>query len=153
MSRRPPAAVTVAAALSGSADEVEARFYDALQRGDLEQVMAVWADDDEILCVHPSGARVVGATAIRESFTALFANGAVNARPEQVRRLVMPDMELHHLVERVEVQTVQGPRTAWVLASNLYVRSSLGWRLAAHHASPGQAQPPAGSTELPTVLH
>ena len=39
----------------GSPDEVEAQFYEALQRGDIEQLMALWADDDEIVCVHPGG--------------------------------------------------------------------------------------------------
>jgi uncharacterized protein len=39
--------------------------------------MAVWADDDEIVCVHPGGPRVVGAAAIRASFEAIFANGGI----------------------------------------------------------------------------
>ena len=54
-----------AAQLGGTADEVEAAFYEALQRGDLEQLMACWADEDDIFCVHPGGPRQVGAPAIR----------------------------------------------------------------------------------------
>ena len=47
-----------AAALHASPEDCEAQFYEALRDGDLERVMAVWADDDEIVCVHPGGARV-----------------------------------------------------------------------------------------------
>ena len=50
-----------------SPDEAEARFYEALQAGDLDKLMAVWADDDEVVCVHPGGERVIGPAAIRAS--------------------------------------------------------------------------------------
>ena len=75
------------ATLLASADDVEAQFYEALQQGDASRLMALWADDDEIVCVHPSGVRAVGAAAIRASFEAIFANGGVPAVPDQVRRV------------------------------------------------------------------
>ena len=53
--------------LNGSAAEVEAAFYDALNRADLEALMALWADDEEIVCIHPGGARLIGHAAIRAS--------------------------------------------------------------------------------------
>ena len=52
-------------ALMTSSDDAEAQFYEALQRGDIEKLMAVWSDDDEICCVHPGGPRVVGPAAKR----------------------------------------------------------------------------------------
>ena len=64
-----------AANLEGDADDIEAAFYDALQRGDIDRLMACWADEDEIFCIHPGGPRVVGATAIRATFEAMFADG------------------------------------------------------------------------------
>ena len=64
-----------AANLEGDADDIEAAFYDALQRGDIDRLMACWADEDEIICIHPGGPRVVGATAIRATFEAMFADG------------------------------------------------------------------------------
>jgi hypothetical protein len=48
--------------------------------------MACWADEDEIVCVHPGGPRLVGAQAIRVAFEAMFAQGAIRATPERVRR-------------------------------------------------------------------
>ena len=33
------------AAPLASPDEIEQQFYEALQRGDLERLMAVWSDD------------------------------------------------------------------------------------------------------------
>ena len=38
--------------IHGSPDEIEAAYYDALGRADLEALMALWADDEEIICIH-----------------------------------------------------------------------------------------------------
>jgi uncharacterized protein (TIGR02246 family) len=150
MPRKPPNAAT----LTGSADEVEARFYEALRHGDIERLMALWADDDEIVCVHPGGQRVVGAAAIRASFEAIFSNGVIPVQTEQVHRLQQLGSALHHLVERIEVPAQQGTQTAWVLATNLYLKTAQGWRLAAHHASPGSPMPPETvAGEAPATLH
>ena len=144
-----------AAALFASPDDVEAAFYEALQRGDLDALMALWADDDEIVCVHPGGGgRLVGPVAIRASFEAIFNEGAVPIEPEQVRRLLSGDCAVHHLAERVRVLTGEGPQVAWALSTNVYVRTAVGWRMVAHHASPGQlggAPPTVGDT--PSTLH
>ena len=149
-----PQAKARAAALHASVDDVEAQFYDALQTGDLVRLMALWADDDEIVCVHPGGTRIVGNAAIRASFEAIFANGGIPVRPEQVHRLAAMGSALHHLVERVEVRGEQGPQTAWVTATNLYLKTARGWRLASHHASPALGhEPPVVGGEAPSTLH
>ena len=62
-----------AANLEGNADDVEAAFYEALQSGDIDKLMACWADEDDIVCIHPGGPRVVGAVAIRATFEAMFS--------------------------------------------------------------------------------
>jgi len=143
-----------AATLLGSPDDVEAQFYEALQRGDLDKLMAVWADDDEVVCVHPGGGRVIGQAAIRASFEAIFGNGGVPVVPEQLHRLQHMGMALHHLVERIDLVTDQGRQTAWVLATNVYLKTAQGGRLAAHHASPAAAQePPAMGGDAPGTLH
>ena len=137
-----------------SPDDTEAQFYEAMQAGDIDRMMAVWADDDEVVCVHPGGARVIGLAAIRASFEAIFAQNAVPVQPEQVHRLHTLGSAVHHLAERVQVMTNEGPQTAWALATNVYVKTSLGWRMVAHHASPGQlGEPPPTLREAPSTLH
>jgi ketosteroid isomerase-like protein len=142
-----------AAHLEGDADEVEAAFYDALQNADLDKLMACWADEDEIVCIHPGGPRVVGATAIRATFEAMFANGSIRAWPQKVRKTVSVASSVHCLLERVEVLTPQGPRQAWVIATNVYHRTAQGWRMVAHHASPGTASEVQEVSDAPSVLH
>lgn len=140
--------------LMASPDDVEAQFYEALREADLDKLMALWADDDEVFCVHPGGPRVVGPLAIRTAFESMFASsGRIHARPERVRRVVSIDSAVHNLVERIELQTTEGRRTGFVVATNVYIKTTQGWRMVAHHASPGTAQEAPEIVEAPTVLH
>jgi ketosteroid isomerase-like protein len=139
--------------LMASPDDVEAQFYEALREADIDRLMALWADDDEVICVHPGGPRVIGPRAIRVAFEAMFSNGAIAAHPERVRRLHTLDAAVHNLVERIELRTDAGPRTGFVLATNVYLKTAQGWRLVAHHASPGTPQETPEIVEAPAVLH
>ncbi len=126
--------------MGGSADDIEAAFYEALQNGDIEKLMACWADEDDILCVHPGGPRLVGAGSIRGAFDAIFAAGRIRAWPERVHKVESMASSVHSVIERIEVMTEEGSREAFVTATNVYHKTVQGWRLVAHHASPGTVQ-------------
>ena len=142
-----------AAALNASPEDAEAQFYEAVREGDLERLMAVWADDDEIVCVHPGGARMIGAAAIRASFEAVFASGHIAVHPEHVKRVQAMGSAVHSVLERIDVVTVDGPRTGWIVATNVYVKTGQGWRMVAHHASPGAPDEIPEIIDTPSVLH
>ena len=142
-----------AAALNASPEDAEAQFYDALRDGDLERVMAVWADDDDVVCVHPGGTRVVGPQAVRAAFEAIFANGHIVVHAEHVKRVQAMGSAVHSVLERIDVVTVEGPRTGWIVATNVYVKTSQGWRMVAHHASPGTNSEIQEVSGAPQVLH
>jgi ketosteroid isomerase-like protein len=133
--------------------DVEAAFYEALERGDLELMMAVWSDDEEIVCVHPGGVRIAGQAQVRESWRRVFASGqrlAVRtAQPVILSGMMVAVHSLHELI------TVAGEKVqpAPVIATNVYLRTAAGWRLVVHHASlaPGPAAEPA--PESPKTLH
>ncbi len=143
-----------AAALMASPEDAEAQFYEALRDGDLERVMAVWADDDDVVCVHPGGTRVVGPQAVRAAFEAIFANGTIVVHAEHVKRVQAMGSAVHSVLERIDVITADGPRTGWIVATNVYVKASQGWRMVAHHASPGAPDEiPEIGGDAPSVLH
>ena len=52
-----------------------------------------------------------------------------------------------------DVVTIEGPRTGWIVATNVYVKTSQGWRMVAHHASPGAPDELPEIGEAPSVLH
>jgi ketosteroid isomerase-like protein len=145
--RKPPAPI------SASPDDIELELYETMRRGDVDRLMQLWSDDDEICCVHPGGERLLGAAAIRASFEAMFGNGTIDAEPHRVRRLESHSSAVHSVIERIRVATAEGERFAWVVATNVYLKSAQGWRLVAHHASPGSADEAVESAEAASTLH
>ncbi len=149
-----PKARQQATALGGTPDEVEATFYGALQSADIEKLMSCWADDEDILCIHPGGPRVIGAQAIRAAFDAIFGHeGAIQVQAESVHRIASMASAVHSVLERIEVMTSEGPVHAFVLATNVYHQTPRGWRLVVHHASPGTQDEVQGINQAPQVLH
>lgn len=137
----------------GSPDDTENAFYDALNQGDIERVMACWAEEEDIVCVLPGGPRLVGHAAVRAALEALLAQGGVTAVPEQLHRLDAGSCRVHSVVERVAVAGHDGPGVAWVLATNVYAKTARGWRLVVHHTSPGEATEPAERAGSRRLLH
>ncbi|MFM6992671.1 MAG: YybH family protein [Rhodoferax sp.] len=142
-----------AATLGGHADDIEQVFYEAMRHAHIDQLMACWADEEDIVCVHPGGPRLVGAGAIRAAFESMFARGNIQAFPERVHKIESLASVVHHLVERIELTTPQGPHTAWVIATNVFHKTAQGWRLVAHHASPGTPTDTADANHVEKVLH
>ena len=138
-----------------SPQEVEQAFYEALQRADLDAMMAVWAEDDEVYCVHPGGPRLLGLEQIRESWRQIFTSGAnmrVQLRDVQQTRGGL--LAVHSMYEHVALIEERGSASV-VAATNVYLNIGGGWRMIAHHASlvadaPAQ-HPPAESA--PRLLH
>lgn len=133
-----------------SAQDVEAAFYEALERSDIEAMMAVWAEDEEVVCVHPGGPRLIGYATIREAWQRIFDNGRkLQVRLSQQKTVTTPFAVVSTLLEHI-VSLDDGKLSAPVAATNIYVRGALGWRMVAHHASP---VPPSSVGEEPRILH
>ena len=142
-----------AAHLLATPDDVETQFYEALREADIGKLMAVWSDDDDIVCVHPGGPRVIGTRAIRASFEAIFERGGIPVQPGSVRRTRSIDGAVHNLIETVTIQSTEGVQQGFVIATNVYTKTAQGWRMVAHHASPGSAHEPGEPDEAPATLH
>lgn len=136
--------------LFATPQDVEAAFYEALERCDIDAMMAIWAEDEEVVCVLPGGPRLVGYTMIREAWQQVFASGRkLRVRLSQQTAVTTPFAMVSTLLEHiatVDNENVSAP----VAATNIYVRGALGWRMVAHHASP---VPPGSVGEAPRILH
>ena len=124
-----------------SAHEAEAAFYEAFAKNDLEAMMALWADDEKIYCIHPRGPRIAGLEAVRESWKRILANGQTLSFQLRARHEVHGMMVAVHSVYEQIVVAGQGPARNPMLATNIYLRTDKGWRMIAHHAAPAPPLP------------
>lgn len=134
-------------------DEAEAAFYGAFQRADGDAMMAVWAEDDDIVCVHPLGPRLQGRTAIESSWREIFAAGAeLRFRVTRIQSTDTDALSVRCVLEYIEYGAP--PQRSLVIATNVYRLTASGWRIVLHHASPGAppaAQRPTRSSPPRTV--
>lgn len=119
--------------------DCEIAFYDAFERADLKLMLTVWADDPEIVCIHPQGPRLAGLPAIRDSFADIFSHGP-NAiiKVSERREHISPTLAIHEVYETLSFrqQNAPAPETVPpVLATNAYLLTPHGWRMILHHAS------------------
>lgn len=123
-----------------SSEETEAAFYDAVSRADVDAVMALWADDEDIVCIHPGAPRLVGHASIRAAWESIFQRGGVHIRPVQVHVTRNMTTAVHNIIEEVHRPVSQQP-DVHILATNVYMKMPSGWRIVSHHASvvPGEA--------------
>ena len=59
-----------------SAAAAEAAFYEALTHSDLDAMMSVWSDEQEVVCIHPGGPRIVGLESVREVWRQMLSSAA-----------------------------------------------------------------------------
>lgn len=137
--------------LGGTPDDIEAAFYDALGRADLDALMALWADDEEITCIHPGAPRLIGHAAIRASWQAVFEHGGVHIHPVQLHVMQNLMAATHSVLEQMRSGDIT--QDLHILATNVYLKTPLGWRIAVHHASIAPGKPPVAAIPDSTTLH
>ncbi len=140
-----------------SADDAEAAFYEAFERGDIAAMMAVWAETDDIVCIHPNGPRLVGFEAVRDSWVRIFAGGTrLRVRTVEGRDFKGQTLAVRAVIELVAAPEENAPVTQ-VLATNVYELTENGWRMVVHHAAAAPAAEAAEEEEeaddSPHTLH
>ena len=115
------------------------RFYDAFGALDIDMMESAWQASDRALCVHPGWPPIVGWDLIRDSWQRIFDNTTL--MHFNLRYVNVAAQEDCGWVTCVEIITsvLQGQASNFgILATNIFVRTSTGWRMIAHHASQSQ---------------
>ena len=121
-------------------EAVNAAFYQAFESADLDMMLDLWLEDPETLCVHPGALPVRGTSAINRSWALIMAN-------TPYIQFFLTDIEVSVRGEVASVTCTENVLTAGevaeaaftgarAVATNVFFRTTEGWRLWIHHASP-----------------
>jgi ketosteroid isomerase-like protein len=117
-----------------TAEQAASAFYRAFERTDLAAMMSVWAEDEEIVCVHPGGERLVGFDAVRDSWRLLFSQGPrLRFQLLDLRVHTARPISVHHLYESITIAGAVGPAHL-AIATNILPAHALGLA----HAGPSR---------------
>ncbi len=149
----PPATMRPRSKLFPTPDDAQTAFYEAFERGDLAAMMAVWAESDDVVCIHPNGPRLAGFETVRESWARIFAGGAqLRVRTTEARSFESQTLAVHTVIERVSSPGENAPVTD-VFATNVYELTEGGWRMVLHHAMAAPAAEAPAEEEAETSPH
>ena len=137
--------------LFASPEDVENAFYDALQQGDANALMATWSEDEELVCIHPTGVQLIGLDPIRDSWRSIFGATKLRVEATMVAHWHGMLLAIHHLVETLYVGDDTNPHGP-LHVTHVYSRGAHGWRLVSRHAS-GATDKPASSDTPPESDH
>lgn len=141
------------ALLFASPEECERAFYEALEAADAEAVIDLWLEDDDVVCVHPNGPRLLGYAAVRASWTAILENGPLHVRGTSRKSLDTPTVAVHNVIEEVVVGEGKSQQVVSVVATNAYVKTAAGWKMVLHHASQASGGEVVSTAEPHAILH
>ena len=126
-----------------SPQDVTQAFYQAFETRDIDAMMATWAEDEDIVCVHPGGTRMVGYDAVRAGWEQLFSSETrLTFRLDQIVVIETVGLAMQSAVEHITLGKDGSPRGA-AICTNVFLRTPSGWRLVMHHASPAPVVPTA----------
>ena len=117
-----------------SPEDVEQAFYEAIAQGDADRLIQLWAEDEESVCIHPTGVRLTGIVPIRESWRSIFATARIKVQAESVAHWHSSVLAVHHLTEVLFVGSDPSPHGP-LHVTHIYARGAHGWRLVSRHAS------------------
>lgn len=117
-----------------TSEEAEKAFYAAFQNSDIEQMMSVWADSQDITCIHPGGTRLEGQLNVRDSWEQIFGHeNGIKFEINQKRVVMQDSMAIHHVIESIYMD---GELQSEILATNIFRKHKDSWHMILHHASP-----------------
>jgi ketosteroid isomerase-like protein len=112
-------------------------FYRALEGLDLGAMDALWLHGPWVRCVHPGWEAITGWDNVRRSWEQIFRNTPwIRVTPSGVEVVAFEDVAIVSCSE--DITTTQGGDVGLGVtqATNVFVRTPEGWRMAVHHASP-----------------
>ncbi|KAB8335780.1 nuclear transport factor 2 family protein [Scytonema tolypothrichoides VB-61278] len=117
---------------------VNAAFYRAFEKKDIEAMSTVWSQGTGSFCVHPGWNVLRGWKEIRSSWVNIFKNTAyIEINTEILTTVVRDHIAYVVLIENV-LQIINGKRRleAQSIATNMFELLGGKWYLVHHHASP-----------------
>ena len=115
---------------------VNENFYQAFNRGDLNLMKSVWAQNDSVACIHPGWEVLRGFDVIIQSWEKIFV-GSENLEIKLSEIKVSGDggMIWVSCQENLFAMSMSGVQVSKVHATNLFEKVRDQWKMVLHHAS------------------
>ena len=152
MTKRKPSKSVLA--MYANASELEKAFYAAFAEGDAEAMMALWHDDESVICIVPNLPYAQGYLSLMETWRTLFEIGRFKPLILANHALDNSQTVVHNQLVHMEL-TLNDNETMHhfnLHCTLVFTRTKDGWRISLFHASPAMDNNKLAD-EIPKLLH
>jgi len=111
-------------------------FYQAFNRGDLDLMKSVWAQNDSVACIHPGWEVLRGFEDIIESWEKIFVGSEnLEIKLSDIKVTGYGGMVWVSCQENLFAMSMSGVQVSKVHATNLFEKVEDQWKMVLHHAS------------------
>jgi len=123
--------------------QAEDAYYDALEEGNLDKLLSIWADSDDICCLLPMYPMMQGRKGIEDVFSHLFGQGhGVELSITHLGWIETDEIAIHQVEESIPNQPADAHPAPPVYGTNIFRKEPSGWRLIVHQNAPTPPPPP-----------
>ncbi len=121
-------------------------FYRAFAEGDFGAMNALWAEQEEVVCIHPGWPPVTGREDVMASWRGILANP-----PEPA--VCSTDEQVYLMGDAAMVVCFETIGEIFLTATNMFLREQGAWRLVHHHAGITEHRPKGAPAGPSGTLH
>ncbi|NOX27735.1 MAG: nuclear transport factor 2 family protein [Gammaproteobacteria bacterium] len=136
-----------------TSEEAEKAFYFAFEKSDYDLMRSIWADGDNIVCIHPMSDRLSGTEEVLESWQSMFKQPlslAITIAAQSYN--ISPTLAVHSVEEHLMLVENNAMQKSVIHATNIYELINDSWHMILHHASPSR-QPQIKQTLHSDAVH
>jgi ketosteroid isomerase-like protein len=116
--------------------EANEGFYQAFNRGDLDSMKSVWAQNDFVTCIHPGWEVIRGFDEIIKSWENIFVGSEnLEIKLSDIKLTGTGKMVWVSCQENLFAMSASGVQVSKVHATNLFEKMGDQWKMVLHHAS------------------
>lgn len=136
-----------------TSEEAEKAFYSAFEKSDYHLMRSIWADGDNIACIHPMSDRLNGTEAVLESWQSMFKEPlSLSITIAAQSYNISPTLAVHNVEEHLTLVEGDAMQKSVIHATNIYELIDDSWQMILHHASPSR-QPQIKQTIHSEAVH
>lgn len=117
--------------------EVNKNYYKAFENFDIQLMSQVWANTDEVVCIHPGWEILVGWEKVYDGWTKIFMEDTfLKFTIRNTNTIIFENIGIVSCIEEIFVSAKDTISQTFVATTNLFKMTDDGIKLFYHHSSP-----------------
>lgn len=117
--------------------EVNKNYYKAFENFDLQLMSQVWANTNDVVCIHPGWDILVGWEKVREGWSKIFMDDSfLKFTIRNTNTIILNNIGIVSCIEEIFVSSKDTISQTFIATTNLFKETEEGIKLFYHHSSP-----------------